>query len=375
MVSRSVRAASCCAAAFCFAFLGLAGRAQTTSSQQSPPTQPRQQNVPPLQLRDLPPEPHTPTPAEQAREQQQRILMEVAHLANLQAQWGPAASTPGMSIELKEVGRTKAPDGTTQIAWQITGKGFPADQKLELTRWPLDARPQVLMGGVQLDSQGVAICGAPPLPADGAASDSAQALAQAAGSLKQSGTAPAPAAPSAPAPSSDTPPLPPSCAATTKPGQPVEVRSTVAPGEAVRVALVAQSEKDGKPVRVGAETSLVPFPIQASDKGCTLQVIRGMKNAAMVLVEGTGFPANTSMKVDTVTGAETRAINTTTNANGRFILAALPALEGNDTGDTTIRMGGIIQPPSLETPKTPPPTLSCDPSLSFHWGKDSYKPQ
>lgn len=292
--------------------------------------------------------------------------MEISRLANMQAQWGPRSSTPGISIDLKEVGRTKAPDGTTQITWEVTGKGFPQDQQLLLLRWPLDARPQTLMSGLRLNGQGVAVCAAPPLPATGTTNDSSQ------GSAKP-GQPGAP--PSAPAPSTDSPSQPPSCAATTKPGQPVELRAAVAPGEAIRVALVGQSEKNGTPVRIGAATSFVPYPMENTDKGCTLQVIRGMKNAGMVLVEGTGFPAKTSMKVDTITAGQTRTINAKTDENGRFILAALPALGGMNEGDTTVRMGGIVQVPSLEAPKNPAPVSNCDPTVSFHWGKDSYKPQ
>jgi len=382
MISRSVRAASGCAAAFCFAVFGLAGQAQTTSSspaQQTPSSQqstpssssaPAQQSTPPLQFHDLPPEPHTPTPAEAAQEEQQRILMQIQRLANMEAQWGPEASTPGMSIELKEVGRTKGADGATQIAWQITGKGFPTDQKLNLTRWPLDAKPQVVMSGIQFDGQGTAVCTAPPIPAAGAQGDTTQGLAAAAKSPSHPN-----AEPSAPDPSTDVPPQPPSCAATTRPGQPVEIRAEVAPGEAVRVALIGQREKDGKPAQFGAATDPVPFPMQNTDKGCTLQVVRGLKNAAMVLVEGTGFPANTTLKVDTATGTLTRAITARTNANGRFVIAALPALDGKDEGDMTVHMGGVVQIPSLEAPKTPVPVSTCNPTVSFHWGKDSYKPQ
>ncbi|MGA8531186.1 MAG: hypothetical protein WB622_15825 [Acidobacteriaceae bacterium] len=352
----------------------MAGQPQTTSTQETPSSQqsapsssaPVQQNAPPLQLHDLPPEPHTPTPAEAAQEQQQRILMEVSRLANMQAQWGPESSTPGMSIDLKEVGRTKASDGTTQIAWQITGKGFPPDQQLLLVRWPLDARPETVMSGLRLDGQGVAVCAAPPVPATATAGSRGRAAANAG----QPG-----AVPPAPSPSTDPSAQPPSCVATTKPGQPVELRAAVAPGEAIRVALVGQSEKNGTPVRIGAATSLVPYPMENTDKGCTLQVIRGMKNAGMVLVEGMGFPPNTSMKVDTITAGQTRTINARTTDKGRFILAALPALGGMNEGDTTIRMGGIVQVPSLEAAKNPAPVSNCDPTVSFHWGNDSYKPQ
>jgi len=301
--------------------------------------------------------------------------MQVSRLANLEAQWGPEASTPGMSIDLKEVGRTKAVDGTTQIAWQITGKGFPADQKLSLMRWPLDSRPQTLMSGIQFNAQGVAVCVAPAVPSAAADGDTTQGLAAAAKSLSQPGAAPSAPAPSAPTPATDVTPQAPSCAATTQPGQPVEIRSAAATGEAVRVALVGQRDKNGTPTRFGAETSLVPFAMENTDQGCTLQIIRGMKNAAMVLVEGTGFPVNATMNVDTVTGTQTRTIPAHTNAKGSFILAALPALEGKEEGDMTVHMGGIVQAPSLEEPKTPPAGSSCNPTVSFQWGKDSYKPQ
>lgn len=384
MISRSVRAASGIAAALSLSVL--AGYAQTSSTaappatQQAPPAQqsaPAPQSTPPLQLHDLPPDAHTPTPAETAQAEQQRILMQIQRLASMEAVWGPEASTAGLSIDLKEVGRTKQPDGTTEIDWQITGKGFPADQKLNMTRWALDARPQVVMGGIQFDAQGTAICAAPPAPMVDPNGDTTQGLAAAAKNLSQpGGGAPPPTpAPAAPAPSANAAPQPPGCTATTKPGQPVEIRAAVAPGEAVRVALIGHRQENGKPVEFGAATSLVPYPIQSTDQGCTLQVIRGLKNAAMVLVEGTGFPANTTMNVDTVTGGHTRTIPAHTNEKGRFILAALPALEGENEGDTTVHMGGAVHAPTLEEPKTPAPASTCNPSVSFHWGADSYKPQ
>lgn len=382
MVSRSVRAVSGCTAAFCLGFVVFAGQAQTTpstpaspgaqqttSGQSGAPAQ-TPQAAPPLQFHDLPAEPHTPTPAEQAQEQQQRILIAAARLATMEAQWGPESSTPGLSIELKEVDRTKEPDGSTQLTYQIKGKGFPPDEPFQLLRWPLNVRVQTVMSGVRVNSQGTAICGMSEVP-PAATPRSSGAAGSAAG-----GQNAANAAPSAPAPSTDGTPLPVSCAATTKPGQPILIRTEVAKGEAVRVALVGTTEKDGKPERNGAAVSLVPFPLENRDKSCTLQVIRGMKDAALVLVEGTGFPPETAMKVDTVTGADTRVINTKTNTEGRFVIAVVPGLRGQTEGDTTVHFGGIVHTPSLEDSKTPPPAdPGCDPSLTFHWGGNSYQLQ
>ena len=69
-------------------------------------------------------------------------------LATLQARWGPDMDTPGLSISLTEVRRAKSAEGTTQLTYQITGSGFPPDEKLTLVRWPLDGEARPVMGGL-----------------------------------------------------------------------------------------------------------------------------------------------------------------------------------------------------------------------------------
>src|ERR1700689_2577517 len=108
------------------AVLGFSAQAQMTPprAQQSPaPTQsdPAQATpgAPTLHLQDLPPDPHTPTPAEAEQQRQQAALNAAMRLATMQAGWGPSMDSPGLSIALAEVRRTKTPDGSAQITYQI----------------------------------------------------------------------------------------------------------------------------------------------------------------------------------------------------------------------------------------------------------------
>jgi hypothetical protein len=355
MLSRSAPAAWSLAALLCPFSLCFTATAQNPAAQPSgppslqatPPGQPGQSAAPPsLQLHDLPPDAHTLTPAEQEQVKQQETIRMALRLASIEARWGPEMSTPGMSVALAEVGRTKAADGTTQLTYHVTGAGFTPGERLTLVRWPLDAGAEHVMSGLTLDSTGTAVCGAP---------SAAPAAAPAPSS--QSGAAPA------------APAVPP-CTQTLQPNQPLIVQATVADGEPIRVALLGDTEKNG------AAVTLVPFPIEKADQGCQLQVILGVKDAAMVLVDGSGFPPNTALKVDSTTGDSTRTLHPKTNPDGRMVFAVLPEPKGHDAGQTTVTFAGIMHYPSLETDKNPPPAdPACKPAITFAWGKGAYKPE
>lgn len=361
MLSRSVLAACSLAAALC-----LNSPAQSSSSQtpqnpaptQTPPAQ-NQPATPPLQLHDLPPDPRTPTPAEAEQQHQQAQLNAAIRVASLQARWGPGMSTPGFSIALAEVRRSKTAEGNTQITYHVTGSGFSPDERLVLVRWPLNSDVETLMGGIGLDAKGTAVCAdtaQPTPPADAAAGSAPQSTP----------SAPAPGAATTPPPAN----APPSCATTMQPQQPLEIHTTAAQGEAVRVALLATDRKHG------AAASIIPFPIVNADKGCQLQVILGTKNAALVLIEGSGFPPNTDLDLDTITSGATNTLHARSNAEGRTIVPVLVGVKPQTTGETTVRYAGANRAPSLQNSTTAAtPAAACAPSVSFHWGEGAYKPQ
>lgn len=316
-----------------FVVLSLAQSTGQTPAQQTAPAQPSapatqsapaaQQNVPSLQLHDLPAEPHTLTPEELAAQKAEQVRLQLGRIARAQFSWGPAISTAGLSLELKETNRAKT-DAGTAITWQLTGKGFTPDMQLTLVRWPLNERIANIMSDVAVRADGTAVCGSaapgPSAPADAAAAAAPQA---------------------------------PSCTKTMQPGTPISITSTAAKGEAIRVGLEAA---DGKHV---AAVSYVPFPIESEDKGCKLNVILGTKDAEMVLIEGFGFKQDATYMLGSESFGEKHALTATIDQQGRFIAALTPWVPGHTAGDTVIYYQ----------------SSTCTPTVSFHWGKETYKPE
>lgn len=345
MVSRSIavcgRAVLVCFLSACFPGLVVLCGAQTSAGQQTAPApQTQQQPTKPLQLEDLPPDAHTLTPEEQAQLKQQQALQAALQLARLQARWGAGMSSPGLSAALVEVAKAKSADGTTAVAYHVTGTGFTPGDSLSLIRWPLGSQAQTVMSGITLDPNGIAVCPEKPLPPV----------------PRLPGEAPKPAAKG------------PDCKTVMQAGQPVVVDATGARGEAVRIALFDNDRQRG------AAATAVPFPLASEDKGCKLQVLLGLKDASMVLIDGTGFPPNTPLKLEAISGDHTRTLSPTTAADGHFVMVDLPGQPGQASGTATVRFAGITHVPSLEDSKNPPPAdPQCAPSVTFPWGKGSYK--
>ena len=96
----------------------------------------------------------------------------------------------------------------------------------------------------------------------------------------------------------------------------------------------------------------------------------------MVLIEGTGFPPKTPLKLDVTNNGQTRTLHPTPTDTGRFVVVDMPAQQGEDSGTTTVRFAGIAPAPSLQDSKNAAPAdPPCAPSLTFPWGKGSYKVQ
>lgn len=298
---------------------------QTSSSQQTSPAP----NGPPtpLVLHNLTPEPHTPTPAELQAQKELRLRTAINRLANMEAKWGPAISHPGMSLALKEVGRRQTPNGA-EISYHLVGTGYTPDMQLTMLRWQLNQPIQQVLSGITVTADGTAVCGSaatgPSAPTDANAAPAAATAAQV-----------------------------PSCSKTMKPGTPITITATAAKGEAIRVALVASDHTHG------AATSIVPFPIEAQDKGCKLDVILGTRDADLVLIKGSGFKQDKSYTFGSESYGQKHGITTTINADGTFITALLPMIPGHATGNTVIYYQ----------------SATCTPIVGFDWGKGTYKPQ
>jgi hypothetical protein len=321
------------AASICFtsSFAQTADFGAQAPQQQTAPA-PQQQTAPPaaqapvapLKLENLPPDPHTPTPEERAAEEAAAVRGQIMRLAQSQANWGPKVSSAGITLAMKEVSRAKTPSGT-QVTYRLTGTGFPPGARLTLLRWALNRNELTpVMDGIVIDASGAAVCGE-PLPALSSKTD-------------------APANAPAKAAAVD-------CSKTMQVNAPVEITTTAAKGEAVRVALLTDDKKGG------AATSAVPFPLESEDKGCKLQALLGSKDAELVLIEGDGFKTSDNFTLGTETFGQKTTLGTKPDAQGHFVAAMTPYVQGHDSGDTVVFYQSDV----------------CTPTLSFHWGKGSYK--
>ena len=334
----SVLFAGCITASLCFpAFAqtvdhGYGPQQQQATSAQTPAAQ---STMPQLKLESLPPDPHTPTPEEQAAAEAERRRAQVMRVASAMANWGPKASSPGITMTMKEMSREKEAAGT-MITYRLTATGFTPGTRLTLLRWPLNQGVAPVMNGIVIDASGTAVCG-PPAPTLSAlsAADPGSPTASAAGSG---------------AGGSSTSNVP-GCTKTMRPNAPVEITVTAAGGEPIRVGLLAEDKKSG------AAASAVPFPIMGENKGCKLQVLLGAKDAELVLIEGDGFKPDVPFTAGTESFGEKTSLAAKPDAQGHFVAALTPYVQGHDSGDTVIYYQSD----------------SCTPTVSFHWGKGSYK--
>jgi|SRR5271165_2472197 len=156
--------------------------------------------------------------------------------------WGKG--TPGVTLVTHEEPREHTAKGTV-LWYNLIGKGF-SEGVYTLWRWVPGKSPEPLITGVSFDKRGVLVCSGKP------------------GYCKGGG-----------------------------PDDPVNLKTTAALGEMKRLAVVSE---DGK---IAAFVDAVPFPIEASDKTCTLSVTRSSPLADAMVVRAAGLKRNQLLTVTT----------------------------------------------------------------------------
>ncbi len=199
--------------------------------------------------------------------------------------WGPKSNSPGVSIRLREVGRS-----SPRIWYEITALGFPPGGTYTIVQWPANKLTfQQMMTGVTLDASGVAICAGTP------------------GTCKGS-----------------------------SPNAPIHFQVSPYKSEPVRLALVSDDEK-----HLRAAVNFVPIPNQVTDKNCTVESVMLAPNSALVAIQGSGFKPNSELTFLSESEGEHHDGSVTTDANGNLFLAMGLGIEGKDKGTTTL---SIISP-------------------------------
>ena len=118
-------------------------------------------------------------------------------------------------------------------------------------------------------------------------------------------------------------------------------------GEIYRQALVSQDQK------ARAFFSVMPDPIIANDKACSLEAIRLSPNFELVAVRGKGFEPGADVIFKTQSFQDVHTAAVLPDKNGQFHAQLTPFVKGRTSG-------------TIEVSAT---SKGCAPHLSFDWGK------
>jgi hypothetical protein len=220
-----------------------------------------------------------------------------------ESKWGK--NTPGVELATHEGPRERTSSGTVLI-YNILGKGFPADKKYDLWFWKLGQSPQNAIQGASFDKHGLLVCSGKPGFCKGAVADDA-----------------------------------------------VNIKATATLGEPKRFAVISA---DGT---VAGFADAVPFPLEASDKGCRLSVVREAADAAVVAVRVRGFAPNEPLIIKTNIRLPDSAHNPVSSSDGTWQATMQTKSAGQSSGIANIQVSG----------------KACLVGLSFNWGEGSAKQQ
>jgi hypothetical protein len=117
----------------------------------------------------------------------------------------------------------------------------------------------------------------------------------------------------------------------------------------------------GLPHRIGiasgdkkykAAITIIPNPIIAEDKGCSVEVIRAREDFSLAVLRGKGFQPSDEIKYTSNSAGEKMKGSFRANEHGEFVTGFGPGVKGKTKGTDKLDF------------KAP----GCAPSVSYHWG-------
>jgi hypothetical protein len=213
-------------------------------------------------------------------------------------------STTGMGAQLREIS-TATVKGKLEVQYHIFVIGAPKEQTYTLVDWPPNAPdPAPSIAGLSILEDGLVVCA-------GRATDQ--------------------------------------CSNPDKPEKkdaPVKLVFYPLDGEVYRLALVSQDQK------TKIFFAVIPAPIQATERGCTLEIVSLRLKNQLVLIRGKGFQPNESVGFESTSYEQTHSRTDQVDANGEIQLPVMPFVSGKTGGTMEIKLSGT----------------KCAPALTFKWG-------
>lgn len=238
------------------------------------------------------------------------------HLQNQFEQMRP----PGISIEAKEVFRRGTPGIDLMVGYNIYIKGAPPDSVFRQTQWPVDReRPFPGFSGLTMNKDGMLMCAGrtPSQCHNGDRLDSPMVFA-----LK-----------------------------------------TPLKGEPRRFDFIANN--------LQIPISIVPDPVEADDKGCTLSAIRLSGKFELALIEGSGFPPDSDVRLHMSAGDSPASASIALNDKGTASTVDTSSGVAAKTDSKGLIQTAVLtntnkNPTGTETVEVTGP--NCSPRISYKWG-------
>lgn len=123
-------------------------------------------------------------------------------------------------------------------------------------------------------------------------------------------------------------------------------------GEPVRYTLASTDNQ------LSISGTLIPFPLEDTDRGCRLEVRLGLPDAEAVLIFADGLAPNAVVPFQMVSAGESESGEFHADAHGHAVTSDFPYVAGMDEGSLRV---------TLATP-------NCSAAVEVPWGKGSYHP-
>lgn len=136
-------------------------------------------------------------------------------------------------------------------------------------------------------------------------------------------------------------------------GSPLDLGVVAAKGEPKRFSLVSD---DGQSKVFFYVT---PFPVRGANRGCTVEETLLLQHAEAVLIQGSGFPPNSTIHVRASSEKELQESDLKADDSGDVSTVFLPFVKGKTDGTGTVTLS----------------SQTCSPSLKYRWGLHSYQEQ
>lgn len=222
--------------------------------------------------------------------------------------WDQAPAMPmnpqGLHLRFAQFDKRKTADGNA-VVYRAYATGAPTNQRYSLVSWVVGGQLQAMAPEVWLNNRGLLMCSKPTEEQQNADSVAAK--------------------------------------------DEIDFIVQARKGEPKRYAIVSEDQKLLVP------GTLVPYPIEAKDKACSVRALLASPNGEAYLLEGSGFARHVTIKVDSISAGEHQTANFQSSVLGELTATVFPFVAGKDSGVTEVH---------LSTP-------DCNLELKLPWGKDN----